>query len=70
MPVVKRWLACRVRFRVYFALTSGSWLSQVERRFAGPTDKALRVHRSADELTSSIEAYVAQANQQAKPYSG
>jgi transposase len=69
-PAVKRWLARHARFHVHFTPTSGSWLNQVERWFAGLTDKALRrsVHRSVDELTSSIEDYINQANQQAKPY--
>jgi transposase len=69
-PAVKRWLARHARFHVHFTPTSGSWLNQVERWFAGLTDKALRrsVHRSVDELPSSIETYINQANQQAKPY--
>lgn len=69
-PAVKRWLVRHPRFHVHFTPTSGSWLNQVERWFAGLTDKALRrsVHRSVGELTASIEAYIAQANKQAKPY--
>jgi transposase/DNA-binding CsgD family transcriptional regulator len=69
-PAVKRWLARHPRFHVHFTPTSGSWLNQVERWFAGLTDKALRrsVHRSVGELTASIEAYIVQANKQAKPY--
>jgi transposase len=52
-PAVKRWLARHARFHVHFTPTSGSWLNQVERWFAGLTDKALRrsVHRSVGELT-------------------
>ena len=69
-PAVKRWLARHPRFHVHFTPTSGSWLNQVERWFAGLTDKALRrsVHRSVDELVSSIDAYIVEANKQAKPY--
>lgn len=69
-PAVKRWMARHPRFHVHFTPTSGSWLNQVERWFAGLTDKALRrsVHRSVTELTSSIETYIDAANKQAKPY--
>jgi putative transposase len=63
-------MAKHPRFHVHFTPTSGSWLNQVERWFAGLTDKALRrsVHRSATELTSSIGTYIDTANKQAKPY--
>lgn len=69
-PAVKRWLAQHPRFHVHFTPTSGSWLNQVERWFASLSDKALRraVHRSVDDLISAIDTYIANANQQAKPY--
>ncbi len=69
-PAVKRWLARHPRFHLHFTPTSGSWLNQVERWFAGLTGKALRraVHRTVTELKSSIDAYIATANAQAKPY--
>lgn len=69
-PTVKRWLARHPRFHLHFTPTSGSWLNQVERWFAGLTDKALRrsVHRSVSELTATIDAYIGAANADAKPY--
>jgi hypothetical protein len=69
-PRVKRWLARHPRFHLHFTPTSGSWLNQVERWFAGLTDKALRrsVHRSVNELKSSIETYISVMNAKAKPY--
>jgi transposase len=69
-PIVKRWLAKHPRFHLHFTPTGGSWLNQVERWFAGLTDKALRrsVHRSVEELKLAIAAYIANSNQQAKPF--
>ena len=69
-PAVKRWLSQHPRFHLHFTPTGGSWLNQVERWFAGLTDKALRraVHRSVKDLTACIEAYIGTANERAKPY--
>src|SRR6266849_1607874 len=41
-PKVKRWLARRRRFHVYFTPTSASWLNMVERFFRDLTVKRLR----------------------------
>ena len=58
------------RFHVHFTPTSASWLNMVERFFRDLTDKRIRrgVFRGVDELTSAIEDYIAQHNQQPKPF--
>jgi hypothetical protein len=50
--------------------THASWLNQVERWFAGLTDRQLRrgSHRSRHELRSAIEAYIAAINNAPKPF--
>ena len=67
---VKRWLARHPRFHVHFTPTSASWLNMVERFFRDLTDKRIRrrVFRGVDELTTAIEDYIAQHNQQPKPF--
>ncbi len=69
-PAVKRWLSRHPRIHLHFTPTSSSWLNQVERWFAGLSDKAIRrgVHRSVRELIASIEEYTAVCNQRAKPF--
>jgi len=69
-PGVRRWLTRHPRFHLHFTPTGSSWLNQVERWFAGLTDKALRrgVHRSVDELIAAIEHYTAVVNERAKPF--
>jgi transposase len=69
-PVVRRWLTKHPRYHMHFTPTGGSWLNQVERWFAGLTNKALKrgVHRSVKELIAAIEEYTQVANQVAKPY--
>ena len=67
---VKRWLTRHPRFHLHFTPTSSSWLNQVERWFAGLTDKAIRrgVHRTVRELVAAIDDYIAVGNQRAKPF--
>jgi transposase len=67
---VKRWLQRNKRFHVHFTPTSASWLNMVERFFRDLTDKPIRrgVFRSVGELVSAIEDYIAQHNQQPKPF--
>ena len=69
-PTVRRWLTRNPRFHLHFTPTGSSWLNQVERWFAGLTDKAIKrgVHRSVRELVAAIEDYVAVGNQRAKPF--
>ncbi len=67
---IRRWLARRPRFHVHFTPTSASWLSLVERWFAGLTEKQLRrgSHRSTRELERAIRGYLALSNEQPKPF--
>lgn len=69
-PAVKRWLNSHPRYHMHFTPVGGSWLNQVERWFAGLTNKALRrgVHRSVKELIAAIEEYTKVSNSNAKPY--
>jgi transposase len=41
-PLIRHWFAKRLRFRVHFTPTYGSWLNLVERWFAALTNKQLR----------------------------
>ena len=67
---VKRWLQRNKRFHVHFTPTSASWLNMVERFFRDLTAKRIRrgVFRSVKQLTAAIEDYMAQHNQQPKPF--
>ena len=69
-PNVRRWLTRHPRFHLHFTPTSASWLNQVERWFAGLTEKAIKrgVHRNVRELIAAIDDYVAVVNQRAKPF--
>jgi transposase len=69
-PRVKRWLQRHPRFRLHFTPTHASWLNQVERWFAGLTDRQLRrgSHRSRRELRTAIENYIAVTNDAPKPF--
>jgi transposase len=69
-PRVKRWLQRHPRFVLHFTPTHASWLNQVERWFAGLTDRQLRrsSHRSKHQLRTAIEAYIAHSNDNAKPF--
>jgi len=69
-PRVHRWLLRHPRFQLHFTPTHGSWLNQVERWFAGLTDRQLRrgSHRSTRELRAAIDAYVAASNDDARPF--
>lgn len=69
-PRVQRWLLRHPRFHLHFTPTHSSWLNQVERWFAGLTDRQLRrgSHRSKRELREAISTYVRIANDCAKPF--
>lgn len=69
-PRVKRWLQRHPRFVLHFTPTHASWLNQVERWFAGLTDRQLRrgSHRSKRELRKAIEAYIAKTNADSTPF--
>ncbi|MBX3437203.1 MAG: IS630 family transposase [Planctomycetaceae bacterium] len=69
-PRVQRWLAKRPRYHVHFTPTSASWLNQVERFFAEITAKRIRrgAFRSVPSLEKAIMDYVAQHNQNPRPF--
>lgn len=69
-PRVHRWLLRHPRFHLHFTPTHGSWLNQVERWFAGLTERQLRrgSHRSTRELRAAIDAYVDVSNEDAAPF--
>ncbi len=50
--------------------TSSSWLNQVERFFAFPTQRQIRrgIHRSVKALHAAINAYIEQHNAEPKPF--
>lgn len=69
-PAVRRWLLAHPRFVLHFTPTSSSWLNLVERWFAELTNKKLRrgAHRSVRELNTDIRAWIADWNQNPRPY--
>ena len=69
-PKVQKWLAKHPRFHLHFTPTSASWLNMVERFFRDLTVNRLRrgVFHSVPELVSALEKYIAQHNQEPKPF--
>lgn len=69
-PTVKRWLAQHPRYHLHFTPTSSSWLNQVETWFSLLTQRQLRrgIHRSVDELITTLLAYADRTNETAKPF--
>lgn len=69
-PAVKKWLLVHPRFVLHFTPTSSSWLNLVERWFAELTSKKLRrgAHRSVRELNTDIRAWIADWNEDPRPY--
>jgi transposase len=67
---VKTWLAKHPRFHLHFIPTSSSWLNMVERFFGKLEDKATRrgIFQSVPDLIAAIEAYLAQTNEDPKPF--
>ena len=67
---MQAWLAKHPRFHMHFTPTSASWLNRVERFFRDLTTQQLRrgVFTSVPELIQTIEDYVAQHNQNPKPF--
>jgi len=67
---VKRWVQRHPRFILHFTPTHASWLNQVERWFAGLTNRQLRrsSHRCTRELRDAIEAYISKTNDAPKPF--
>lgn len=69
-PTVHRWLLRHSRFHFHFTPTYGSWMNLVERWFSALTTKKLQrsAHRSVKELAADIRAWVANWNEDPKPF--
>jgi transposase len=69
-PSIQRWLRRHPRFTLHFTPTYSSWLNLVERWFAELTTKWIKrgVHRSVRELVASIRTWIANWNDNPKPF--
>jgi transposase len=69
-PSIQRWLVRHPRFRLHFTPTYSSWLNLVERWFAELTTKWIKrgTHRSVRDLVASIRTWIANWNDDPKPY--
>jgi transposase len=69
-PSIQRWLLRHPRFSLHFTPTYSSWLNLVERWFAELTTKWIKraAHRSVGDLVASIHTWIANWNEDPKPY--
>ncbi len=69
-PSIQRWLQRHPRFTLHFTPTYSSWLNLVERWFAELTTKWIKrsAHRSVRNLVASIRTWIANWNEDPKPY--
>ena len=69
-PAIQKWLTLHPRFVLHFTPTSASWLNLVERWFSELTTRKLRrgTHRSVRELNTDIRTWIANWNEDPKPY--
>jgi len=69
-PSIQRWLQRHPRFTLHFTPTYSSWINLVERWFAELTTKWLTrsAHRSVTDLVASIRTWIANWNDDPKPY--
>ena len=69
-PKVKAWLARHRRFTFHFTPTSCSWANAVEGLFAKLTRQRLKrgVFKSIVELQAAINRFIAEANDNPKPF--
>jgi transposase len=69
-PAVRDWLADHPRWTFHFTPTSCSWLNAVEGFFSKLTRQSLRrgVFRSVDDLHKTIARYIADTNNDPKPF--
>jgi transposase len=69
-PKVIRWFARHPRYHLHFTPTSGSWINQVERWFAGITEKRIRrgSFTSVPKLEKAIREYLDHNNENPKPF--
>lgn len=67
---IRNWFAKRTRFQAHFTPTYGSWINQVERWFAGLTNKRIRrgAFRTVPELEKAIHEYIDANNEEPKPF--
>ena len=67
---VKAWLKRHKRFHMHFTPTSSSWMSLVEHFFADLAEDCIRAGSltSVKELTDAITTYLAERNENPKPY--
>jgi transposase len=67
---VENWLGQHPRWHLHFIPTHSSWLNQVERFFAKITTERIRrgVFKSVEQLKKAIEQYIAQHNEDPKPF--
>ena len=68
--LIRNWFAKRPRFHVHYTPTYGSWLSLVERWFAGLTMKQIRrgAYRSVAQLRAGIQQFVDAHHHDPKPF--
>ena len=69
-PKVLAWLARHPRWTFHFTPTSGSWLNAVETFFSALTRRRLKrgVFRSIVDLQAAIHRYLAEHNQDPRPF--
>jgi transposase len=69
-PSIQRWLVPHPRFTLHFTPTHSSWLNLVERWFAELTSKWIKrgSHRSVRDLVASIRTWIANWNDDPKPF--
>jgi transposase len=69
-PSIQRWLVRHPRFHLHFTPTYSSWLNLVERWFAELSNKWIKrgTHRSVRDLVRSIRTWVANWNDNPKPF--
>lgn len=69
-PLIQRWLLRHPRFQLHFTPTYSSWINQVERWFAGLTERQIKrgSHRSTRALEKAIRSYLATSNENPKPF--
>jgi transposase len=69
-PAIKAWLERHPRFHMHFTPTGSSWINQVERWFGFLADRMIRrgAHKSVQALEADIRAWVANWNNDPKPF--
>jgi transposase len=69
-PAIKAWLERHPRFHMHFTPTGTSWINQVERWFGFLADQMIRrgAHNSVRALEADIRAWVANWNDDPKPF--